>query len=145
MTETTEHEAIKAFNDGVREAASCILKLETPEKYPFAPLQFVKAIDRASGSAYQLGHMQTNPDFFRIRDMLDLLKKQVALMAIGSKMGRTPIPVDGGNPFKKIADMVLGIAERGMTIAMSKAVTKQGVNEALDLRELFLKQVEGNA
>jgi hypothetical protein len=134
MAEVTEQEALKRFVNGLKECAASMLKLEDIEKYPNESSRFTYYIRDAIGSAYQLGHMQRNPDFFRIRDQLELLAKQAAMLGLQNHLGSVGMTLDGKNPFHVISEILTKTCEIGQRIATSKPLTKEQLDLAIDRR-----------
>lgn len=135
MSDTTEHDAISTFVVGLAEAASLVLKLEFPDKFPESSMQFMYAIKQASASADQLAQMQKNPAFWGIRDMLQDLTKKVHQMAVNNMIGRKPVAMDGKSPFIAVSTMLHRISEKGKEIATSKPLPRQQMLEVVDALE----------
>lgn len=142
MSETTEKEAITRFTESIARASSYINDLSDINKHPFSSGIIAQALRDASGSAYQLGHMQRNPDFFRIRDQLELLTKQAALLAYNNHINRNMQTVKGKNPFEYMKEMLIGISEIGKRLATSKAVPEAEIQSSILLRQEHLRKQE---
>lgn len=140
MSDVTEHEAISRFIEGIKEASSSIRLLEDFEKNRDETTKFAKALRVASGSAWQLYHMQDNPDFLAIRDQLEILMKQGSIMAVNKHLGFNIKAKYGVSPFVALSNMLLAISEIGARLATSKAVPRNVVLGALDERQKNLQK-----
>lgn len=136
--EVNEHEAIKRFAEGLKLAAHSIRRLQFIDKYPTEPKRFAKGINEAIGSAYQLGHLQRNPDFFRIRDALEGIRHNAAMMGVANYLGNKPALMGGENPFERVSKRLKAVAEIGVRIARSKAVPNSTVLASTNVRQALL-------
>jgi hypothetical protein len=56
-----------------------------------ALIRFMDAMRSASGCAHQLAHMQQNPGFLKIRDLLEGVRTQAATMATRKSVPRLTV------------------------------------------------------
>jgi hypothetical protein len=54
-------------------------------------LRFMDAMKQAAGCAHQLAHMQQNPNWLRIRDLLEGVRQQASKIGAGRSVPRQAI------------------------------------------------------
>lgn len=57
-------------------------------------LRFMEAVKQAAGCAHQLAHMQQNPSYFQVRDLLEQTRLLVAKIGTGKPKSRQDVLVD---------------------------------------------------
>jgi hypothetical protein len=135
-SDTPESEMIERLIDGTRQAADRVQDMCRALKFsiPIAPailIQFRYALRAASGSAHQLGHAQSNPAYFTIRDQLDQIGSNATLatMISGDR---------GGFVLAMIGTALDRLWRSAEKMATSRAVPRQDVLAALDVRQKAL-------
>lgn len=134
--ETPEKEMIERFSDATRQAADRVqdvcraLMLNAPVM-PRTLLDLRRMLGIASASAHQLGHAQSNPAFFGIRDQLDEATKHIT----AAVMSRSP---RAGVALSMLGQVLDRLWREGQKMATSRAVARQDVLAALDVRQKAL-------
>ena len=136
--EITEKDAIKRLRNGLLEAADLVVQLDKPDVYPSSSRLFMKAMKEASGSANILGFYQDRPDFFRLRDMLEMMAAQVAELATARYFNTSQIKLNGSNPFQIIKIQLENAAVAAKKIGESKSQSKTDLEQTLVAREHFV-------
>lgn len=134
--DTPESEMIERFVDATRQAADRVqdvcraLMLNAPVM-PRTLLALRRSLGIASASAHQLGHAQSNPAFFGLRDQLDETTKHIT----AAVMSRSP---RSGVVLSMLGQVLDRLWRDGQRIATSRAVSRQDVLAALDVRQRAL-------
>lgn len=127
---------IERFVDATRQAADRVqdvcraLMLNAPVM-PRTLLALRRSLGIASASAQQLGHAQSNPAFFGLRDQLDETTKHIT----AAVMSRSP---RSGVALSMLGQVMDRLWREGQRIATSRAVSRQDVLAALDVRQKAL-------
>jgi hypothetical protein len=127
---------IERFVDATRHAADRVqdvcraLMLNAPVM-PRTLLSLRRSLGIASGSAHQLGHAQSNPAFFGLRDQLDDTTKHIT----AAVMSRSP---RSGVALSMLGQVLDRLWREGQRIATSRAVPRQDVLAMLDVRQKAL-------
>lgn len=130
--EISESEMISRFTDNMKKAADRakdFMKSEEKDK-PQLFVEFIDSLKISAGSAHQLAHAQSNPQFLGIRDTLE------AVIEVGQQL-----PTFNGNQagiWFSIKTSLEGISQKGLKMATSKAMTRQDVLTELNIRQKAL-------
>lgn len=134
--DATEHEMIERLVDATRRAADRVQEIcrAMMLNAPIAPRSLVELrhwLSQAAGSAYQLGHAQSNPSFFGLRDQLDEIAKHVTAAALS----RSP---KSGMVLASIGAVLDVLWRKADRIAKARSVPRADVLAALDVRQKAL-------
>lgn len=132
--EISEYEMIERYVDGLNKAASRAREFVTAEEQrkPLLFVEFTDGLKAAAGSAHQLAHAQSNPNFLGIRDVLEKV--------IGGAQGLITCGPKSNGSWMVIKQSLEEMAVRGRKMATSKALTRQEVLDVLDVRQIELNK-----
>lgn len=132
--EISEYEMIERYVDGLNKAAARareFVKAEEKQK-PQLFVDFTNGIKAAAGSAHQLAHAQSNPNFLSIRDILEKV--------IGATHDLVTCGPKANGSWMRIKQSLEEMAVQGRKMATSKALTRQQVLDVLDVRQIELNK-----
>lgn len=117
------------YADGLKQAASAADEFtKQPEsERPEIFNKFVQGLKVAAGSSHQLAHYQENPNWLTIRDCLE------KVIEVGSAL-----PTYGEQTFPqwfRIKELLDGMRDKGLKLAISKAMPRYEVLSRLNQRK----------